>query len=312
MWSWLTGGSSFNFTANVDSPSTPGEKSVLSDPIEDMDADKVFDAFATYVKAGKTADKNASDVKVSEKDGGVLVEMTFEIPALVGGGTHTFYLLHKVDPAKRLIEIKNFPSQYFFDKNEPLTTSSLIVLDGPVRFEWWTDAHAARSSGKMMKGMIDKFLGESDTPVETKIDQPGISDPAANSVVSAPIPDGKMNPESCLDVFKQFLVDTMGATELPDGTVVEERSNVLAEVGVGQRSFAKHVFNKEENHLYCYEYGADESMTELMSITHIQVHKEPFRLEQWNLQEAARRAGEGTIKFIEPHVKNVLESLKEG
>lgn len=312
MWSWLTGDSGLSFTANSDSPSTPGEKSVLSDAIEGVDADKLIDAFDKYIKAGKTADKNAAEVKVSEKDGGTLVAQTFEIPAILGGGTHTFYLLHKVDVSKRMIEIQNFPSQFVFDNNQPLATSYIHILSDPVKIEWWTQAHEARSSGKVLKGMMDKVLSELDPPVESKCDQPGITDPSAHSVVSAPISDPKVSPESYLDFFKEILVDKMGATECPDGTIVEERSNVLAEFGVGNRSFARHKFNKEENHLYCEEYGADESMSELVGITHVQVHKEPFRLEQWNTQKAMRRAGEGSIKWIEPFAKGVLESLKEG
>jgi len=312
MWAWLTGSSSITFNVDEESPTTPGQKSVLSDPIEGVDADKLVEAFDKYIRDGKLADGRASDVKVSEKDGGILLAQTFEIPGIFGGGTHTIFLWSRVDSPSRRIEVRNYPSQFFLDKNEPLATTWINVLCDPVRVELWTDAHEVRSSGKLMQGMMDKVLSELDSTVETKADQPGIGDSSVNSVVSAPISDPKVSPETYLDFFKQFLLDAMGATECPDGTVVEERSNVLADMGIGQKSFARHSFNKEENHLYCYEYGADEGMEDLVGITHVQVHKEPFRLEQWNLQNKKRRSGEGQVKLFEPILKGVLASLTEG
>ncbi len=103
-------------------------------------------------------------------------------------------------------------------------------------------------------------------------DQPSVKDPSHLSVISDPIEGGEATPENYFDLFKSFLVDTMGATELPDGTILEERSAQLDLLGIGVKSYAKHILKKDENHGYCYEYGTDESLSEMLSVTHVQVH----------------------------------------
>jgi len=83
-------------------------------------------------------------------------------------------------------------------------------------------------------------------------------------------------------------------------------------LGLGAKSFSKHVLKKEENHIYCYEYGQDESLTEMISVTHFQIHKDPFRLEAWNIQVPGRRAGTGQATACKNFMDAIMKSMEEG
>lgn len=304
-------GSSISYEADVDSPTTPGQKCVLSSAIEGVTLEKLLDGMEKYVRAGKTGHARAKNVEVTDKDGGMLVHEHFEIPSILGGGTLDSYNLYKIDAANGLVESHFYPTQFHFDNGTAMTTNTVKVLNDPVRVEFWQQFHNGRSSGPMQKGMLEKVMSEFGVEAKVEMNSASVSEPGKFSAVAGPISGGSLEPDTYLDSFKTFLVDTMGATELPDGTVIEERSSMLGEIGVGQKSFAKHVFQKEESRLYCYEYGDDESLTDCQGITHAQVHKDPFKVEQYFVQEAKRRGGESQKKLVEGFVTSVLKHMEE-
>mmetsp|Transcript_9325 Transcript_9325/g.32907 ORF Transcript_9325/g.32907 Transcript_9325/m.32907 type:complete len:194 (-) Transcript_9325:104-685(-) len=190
-------------------------------------------------------------------------------------------------------------------------TTVVNILSEPVRVESWTEAHEVCSSGKLMKAGAEKVLAQMGSKATAAIDQPSMSDKDKFSCLTEPIEDASISADAFMDFVKSFLTDTMQATELPDGSIIEERSGFLGEVGMGVKTFAKHVVKQDDNHVYCYEYGEDESLTELSAVTHLQVHTGPFRLEWWNVQTPGRRAGEAQQKVLQPFIEQVLKSLQD-
>merc|ERR1719343_758580 len=103
----------------------------------------------------------------------------------------------------------------------------------------------------------------------------------------------------------------MEGTALPDGTIVEERGSLLLDtMGLVAKAFAKHELKEDERHIYCHEFGDDESMTTEIGITHVQVHAEPFRVEQYNVSHPGRRAGDAQLKIIESFISGVLKTMQ--
>lgn len=293
-----------------DSPTTPGQPSLVSTEISGVEADKLLEAMEKYIRAGKGVNSKASEHSVADQDGGVLVKTLFKIPEMFGGGEVCTYNWYKFDAASLTVQIDHYPTDFFFKRKEALTTSWIKLLPGPI-IEFWVDAHEVRSSGLVMERMLNKVLESLGCPRSAKCDQPAIGAEGQFSVVSEPIESATVTAENYLDCFKKFLVDEMGATDLPDGTVIEERSSVLGDL-IGGASFAKHEFKAEEGHLYCHEFGEDESMQAEIGVTHVQVHKAPFKVEQWNVQKKQRLTGNAQKKSIEEYVKNVLTYMQEG
>jgi len=302
---------SFSYTPNSDSLACPGEKSVLSDPIDGVTADKLFEGVEKYIRGGKTKAGKETEFDLTEKDGAVHIKQVFNIPEIFGGGTHTVFQIYKFDAAKLSIEHQFFAGPKIFESGTPNTTNRSVIHADPCRVEFWQEAHEVRASGPMLKGMMEKVLSMMGSKAKAHCDQSSIAVAGKNSVTSDPIDDVSVTADSYLDFFKGFLTETMQATELPDGTIIEERSAMMDVLGIGTKSFAKHVIKMDENHLYCYEYGEDESLTEMVGVTHVQVHKEPFRLEQWNIQSPGRRAGPSHAGIVKPFIDSILKFLSE-
>lgn len=303
-------GGSLSFAANADSISTPGKKSVVSDPIDGVDKAKLLDAIQKYVRAGKTANGyEAEPPTVEDCDGGVLVLQHYKIPDLLGGGDIKMRTIFKFnDDGATLI---SYPTDSFWRRKEA-ASESRIVVHPDSKVEYWADVFPTRASGRIMKTMVDKVVESIGSKAGCKEDCDSISEPGKTSVVTDAIEDSEVKPEDFLESFKNWLIEQQQATALPDGTIVEERGGMGEVVGLGIKTFAKHEFKKEENKVCCYEYGEDETMTDIVSVTYLQVHKEPFRLEQWNVPIPGRRAGPPEQKIIEPFIKGVLKDLSEG
>mmetsp|Transcript_120243 Transcript_120243/g.299957 ORF Transcript_120243/g.299957 Transcript_120243/m.299957 type:complete len:305 (-) Transcript_120243:337-1251(-) len=300
-------GGSISFTAGVDSPTEVGAKSVMSDTIDGLSAEQLVAGIERYVKAGKTAQGLETKFDVVDKGDEVLVAQHFDIPGFLGGGSNTCYTSYRFNIAQNLVEIQLYLNQICFERSEPTTTGSIKVHSSPVKVEFWVDVHELRNSGLVLKAMMDKVLSEMGANASSSVHQPGIGDASKLSVVSTAIEGTSVTPESFLDFFRGFLVDTMGATELPDSSIMEERSAVL---GLSSRSFVRHVMDKAERCVHCYEFGEDESLQDLLAVNHCQAHSEPFRLEMWSVNKPGRRAGEGEKQVVEGLVLGVLKYMR--
>eukprot|EP00443_Scrippsiella_acuminata_P053418 CAMPEP_0115503122 /NCGR_PEP_ID=MMETSP0271-20121206/69310_1 /TAXON_ID=71861 /ORGANISM="Scrippsiella trochoidea, Strain CCMP3099" /LENGTH=304 /DNA_ID=CAMNT_0002932197 /DNA_START=22 /DNA_END=936 /DNA_ORIENTATION=+ len=300
-------GSSISFTAAVDSPSEAGAKSIMSDAIDGRSAEELVAGIEKYVRAGGTARGLETKFDVVSKDFGVLVSQRFDIPGFLGGGSNTCHTWYRFDTQKNAAEIQFYANEVCFDRGEPSTTSCIKVHSSPVKVEFWVEAHELRNSGLVLKAMMDKVLSEMGTSAQSSAHQPSVSDASKLSVVSTPIEDSSVTPESFLEFFRKFLVTTMGATELPDESIIEERSGVL---GFTSRSFVRHVMDRSGRTVRCYEFGEDESLQDLLATTHCQAHADPFRLEIWSVNEPGRRAGEREMKAVERLLQGVLKDMQ--
>jgi hypothetical protein len=297
--------------------STSSIEAVISDDgkvvveMKEVEPDKLIGVIENYVRAGKTVKPRAKSHKLSEKDGDIVVEEQFEIPAMFGGGDFVHYSQWNVDAATGTFKVHFYPSEFLWKRNQPQSTTVLTVVRESGSIELFRENHKVRLSGKGMKAMLNKVLESHDLEQSAKEDQPSISAEGEFSAVTAPIEGGALTAENYFDSFKKFLVDEMGATDLPDGTIVEERSSMLGDL-MGMQSFAKHSIQPQENKLCCNEYGSDESMEDHISTTYVQVHKNPFRLEQWNDQIAQRRAGADEKRLLEDFAKGLTTYMQEG
>lgn len=302
-------GGSLSFTVGADSIAEPGQKSIICEGLDGVDADKLISAFEEYVKEGKTATGKESKFEVEPMDGGYLTTQKYDLPAMWGGGSFTVRNLFKFDPAARKFLLDVYLNDPLWEARTPSSVTSVVIHTGPVKIEAWADAKKVRVSGRILKSMLEHAFKEVDITAVVTEDKPSIGEPGKLSVVSEAITDGDASAENFLDKFKSMLVDKMGATELPDGTVIEDRSGFM-EVLNGVKNFAKHVFVADENKLYIHEYGEDESLSLLRSITVMQVHKEPFRVEMWNESQGARLASDTELRVVKPFVEKVLEFMQ--
>jgi len=313
-------GGSYSFEV-TDSPTMPGHKSVVSTEISGVDAAKLLQGIEKYVRAGQTKHMASASCSVEDKAGGVLVSDKIQVPAIFGGGEHSIYNLYNFNAETSSVDIHFCPTEFMFkefldNKGLVATTSRIKVLSDPVRIEFWVDATEARASGPIMMRMLNEMLKFYSLPQTAKSDQKALGKDGKYSAVTDPIESGEVTPDNYFDKFREFLKEKSNVTELPDGTMVEERSGMFGDIGRAV-SYAKHTINKEANHLYCYEYGDDENMQDLISVTHVQVHKEPaFVVEQWNEPVSQRLTdlksrGEAQVKLIKDFVEGVLKFMEE-
>lgn len=302
-------GSSFSCHANVDSLSCPGEKSVISDAVE-VPAEKLLAGMEKYVRDGKTATGRESKFEVLDKGDKIVTALEFEIPALFGGGSGSAYTTYAFSKEKLEMKSQFFQSKAHYEKNDPQCTHMVKIHSDPVKVEFWAEYYECRSSGLLMEKMLGKVLQEMGTSAKAVPECKSPSDSSKLSVLSEPIEDVEITSETFLPFFRKFIVETMQGTELPDNTIVEERGSFLDTVGITSKSFAKHELIEAENHVYCHEFGDDEAMTVEIGITHIQVHKAPFRIEQYNVSKPGRRAGDTQAKVLEGFLSGALKHME--
>mmetsp|Transcript_42792 Transcript_42792/g.123697 ORF Transcript_42792/g.123697 Transcript_42792/m.123697 type:complete len:307 (-) Transcript_42792:121-1041(-) len=303
-------GGNLSFTADADSIAEPGKKSVLCEGIDGADADKLFMAFNKFVRDGKTASGKESNFAVTDKDGGVQAIHQYDIPAAFGGGSWKMGYFYKFDAPARRLEVSSFHTEAQLDANTPGAKGTFVVHADPVRIEFWNELNEVRSAGPVLKGMMEHMLRKFSVTAEVKTDQPSIGAPDEKSVLSDPITDGDVTIADYFDKIKAVLVDEHGATELPDGTVIEDRSGIQ-ELFSDAKSFAKHTYNTEERYTKVYEYGDDESLSVVRSITTMRLHADPFRVEMWNTTQPGRVATETELKFAKPFIEKVLKFMQE-
>jgi len=304
-------GSSFSWHANADSLSAPGQQSVVSDPIDGVTAEKLLAGMQKYIQDGKTATGRESKFEVSDKGDHLVTALEFEVPALFGGGSGSAYTTYYFDTEKCQMLSRFYQSKKHYDDDDAQCTNIVLIHSNPVRIEFWADYNECRSSGLIMEKMLAKVLAEMGSSAKALPDCASPDDASKLSVVSEPITDVEVTPETFLAFFRKFIVETMEGTALPDDTIVEERGSLLLDsMGLAAKAFAKHELSEEKLHIYCHEYGDDESMTTEIGITHVHVHKEPFRLEQYNISKPGRRAGDAQLKIIEAFVSGVLKHMQ--
>lgn len=301
-------GGSLSYECDADSLLEPGKKSILTSEISGVGADQLFEGLKKYVKDGKLASGQEAKFEVVDHEGGHMQIAKFQIPAMFGGGEFQMHTTFKYDAASRKIESTLFGTEEFWERKTPNLRTGMVVHDAPVRVEFWVDTLEVRASGRLQEGLMSTALAAMGSAAKAHADHPALSEEGKFSVVSDPIEE--FGPDQYWDKFKAQLVDDAGATEVPDGTVIQERSS-NAEWLVGIKTFTKHMYSPEESTMYVYEYGDDESLTDVAAITTCKMHKAPFRLEQWSMAVPARRAGSMQQKLLEPFVKGTLEMLQQ-
>mmetsp|Transcript_18653 Transcript_18653/g.53480 ORF Transcript_18653/g.53480 Transcript_18653/m.53480 type:complete len:306 (-) Transcript_18653:158-1075(-) len=302
----MGGSQSVSWDHDQDSLTEPGKKSVISSPLDGVDPDALFNAFEKYVRAGKTATGKEAKFEMEDMDDKrVLVLQRFTIPEIFGGGDFATRTVYKFDQAKRKLEASLTIGDVYWERKVINTTGHLLIHADPTRIEFHSDQYAFRASGKFLRGLLEPVVKAMDLNVELHVEQPSIKDEGKTSVVTDVITPGDVTPENFMQKFKEALIEHRGGVELPDGTVAEDRSGIL-EIW---KSFAKHEFEADRS--FIYEYGVDETFTVLRHINHLQVHKDPFRLEAWTENLEARFASEPEAKFLQDWAEKVLTCMKE-
>lgn len=303
-------GSSFSFHPDVQSPSCPGEKSALSDPVQTATPEQLMVGMEKYVRDGKTTLGVESKFEVMDKGDHLLTVSEFELPAIFGGGSGSTFTTYTFDKEKLEMKYSHFQSRRHYEGNDPQSISTVRVHRDPVVIEHWVDYSECRGAGLLMEKMLGKVLKEMGTAARAVPESRSPGDPSKLSVMSEPIEDVEVTPQTFLAFFKKLVVETFEGAELPDGTVVEERGSELLQMfGLMAKSIAKHEFDVAENHVHCHEFGEDESMVTEIGVTHVQVHTAPFRLEQYHITRPGRRSGEAQVKLIQAFIEGTLKHI---
>jgi len=306
-------GGKVSINVNVDSPSAPGEKSILTDAIDGVTPEQLMEAMQKYIRDGKTVMGRETSFEATETDDGILCVHHWVIPDFLGGGEYKLRILYKSDTANRQIECVTFFSDKLFERKESPAIGVFKVLQDPVRIESWTTVNdACRLAGLLQKNLLEKALKGMGVPTNVQTDQLSPTDPSKLCLLSDPIESEALNADTYLDVYTKWLVDSAGATELPDSSFIEERAGWGSLFGVDEKVYAQHFVDKKENRLCIYDFGNDDKLQTIVSKTHLQVLRDPFRVEQYNQRQAGRRAGDEELKAAKPFIEGVLEALQKG
>lgn len=303
-------GSTYSFQPHVISQTCPGEQSVLSNVIEGITAEGLLEGMERYVREGKTSTGVEKSFEVLDGGDHLVVVVECELHPLLGGGSEATHTSHFFFKDKLEMRSRFYQTRAHFESGEVLCSNVALIHREPVRIEFWAEFRGLRSAGRAMERMLARTLEEMGTKARALPESRSPSDPSKLSVVSEPIEDVEVTPATFLAFFKKFILETMQGTELPDGSVVEERGSVVLDtLGLMAKSFVKHEFVESERRLCCHEYGEDEAMQEEIGITHLRVHEAPFRLEQYHCVRPGRRAGEAEAKLIESFATGVLKFM---
>merc|ERR1719277_2715965 len=156
----LVGGAA-SWETNAASPTDSGEKSILSKEMDDLSADQIMEGIEKHVRDGKAKTGQESNVEVADKDGGIMVTLTFTHPETQVQWQS--FQLYKKDGSSWIINF--YPTPSLLEKGTAANTTTIKVHSEPVRIEAWITNNGARYSGPMWKGVLDTLLGNLDGKV---------------------------------------------------------------------------------------------------------------------------------------------------
>lgn len=292
---------SVEFTADVESPSGDGLKSVVSDPIEN-DAfvpAKFWDAQEKYAKTRSAFIWEQAYKCETRPDGSLVPVSTYAPPGMAPFSIYT--QLHLNRSSNELLTHVYGPDA---SMTRCQATSHLKIHSDPTRFEFWTEEHGGRRHGPVAALTMQAYLDKMGTTAKAAGDSPSIMTPGELSIVSGPIEDCSVTADTFFDWAEATLIEA-GAAKQQDGRYKDTQKS-----WIGPPTTRLHKIDPAAGMVISEEFGMDETCTDLKTTFYTKVHDKPFRLESWVIAPKARRSDAGQKELIAGAVKEVIKVME--
>jgi len=322
-------GSKVTWKHNVPSPADPSQKSVMSEPLDEVKfSDEAFWKHLGSLKReplpvplfAKALGVHVAKHEVTDRDDG-----TFLVTTTIGGyygGEVDVNFVHSYDPDTNTWMQK-------CDRDPGLQKVSNAVgfrlHESPRTIEMWAVNEPARNSGVEvvagLKGSVGAAiysLSEKEVDVDAKVDQPSKDGSGKLVAQSGPLDEYIKSPAQFLETAFQAVKEGKGVPGIVEFSVIEENSSgvktkeVIDTDGNGalKVNYMHHVFDIGSGTAASTTYK-DETYTTALSAWHTKVHSGPLIIEMFNESFPVRHAGEDVVRNLAPQVEQVLAKAVE-
>lgn len=313
-------GPSVELTPNADSELEPGEKCVLSASLEEYEYDVLVSEVMEcmkypigpykepVLKAVEVEEHGADDFTVKvildgnkldsfgygKGDGTDRVDLWVRVTANREKRTLESHIIvgepgawiNEVDPAQKVVAI----SKTLFNTDPLRLEFHILATETGTRY-------AGDRAKAAIAGCLNTALGNlASRKVKIFGDQPSLTNPDLKSCVSEPIDE-----HSDYDTFFTYLVEAIKAPPGPGSVETNEVSDsefhVVRTMPEGNQFTTKCNYSQKSGEI---KHSTFSEKGNMLSSTVLVLHKEPLRLEAWNLDaQGQRNAGRGTAKAFQ-------------
>lgn len=304
-WSASQGAGLPDFRIHAESPSGDGSKCILCGPIADMTPKQFWGLFGKALRREDVERPPCVSYKCTEQpDGGLLVVPT--LPSNDGGRISLHIVWHLFPENNQAIGVN-----YQTDASLSEVFSRIILRahSDPFVLECKTEVSERRDSGEALKGIMGGVLKSLNSEVRCHADSPSPDGSGRKSVVSDQIHDTVTTPDMFWRQTKEY-IKSQAYDILPNGNVVQRISTGW---WFGSAFYTKHVFHDKANEVCSYSYGDDGELSEenLDRVSHLRVHRKPFRLEMFTIVPKHTASGEIERLFLIDFLGPVFKHHKE-
>lgn len=294
------------FYTHADSPSGDGSKCILSGPITDMTPMEFWGLFNKALERDDVARPPCISYKCTElQDGGKLV-----VPTLPSGdgskiSLHVVWYLQPEDD--QAVGINYHTDSTLQDVSSRIT---LKAYHHPFCLECKTEVTERRDAGEVLKGIMEGVLKSLNSQVKCMHSMDSPDGSGQKSVLSEHIHDTITSPDMFWRQTKHY-IQSQAYEILPDGAVVQRIQNGW--FWWDSAYYTKHVFNEKISEIRSYSYGDDPLLSEdsLDRVSHLRVHRKPYRLEMFTVIPKHSAAGEIEKLFLMDFLNPVFKHHKE-
>mmetsp|Transcript_72046 Transcript_72046/g.166902 ORF Transcript_72046/g.166902 Transcript_72046/m.166902 type:complete len:386 (-) Transcript_72046:156-1313(-) len=294
------------FYAHTDSPSGDGSKCIVSGTITDMTPLEFWSLFGKALQRDDVARPPCVSYKCTEQpDGGMLVVPT--LPSGDGGkiSLHVVWYLHPENDEAIGINFHTDSSL-----TEAFSRITLKAYHHPFVLECRTEVAERRDSGEALKTIMEGVLKSLNSEVQCRANMPSPDGSGLKSVVSDHIHDTITSPDMFWRQTKEYIKSQAYEVQT-DGTVVQRIQQGWFWWDAAY--YTKHVFHEKANEICSYSYGDDPTLNEasLERVSHLRVHRKPYRLEMFTVIPKHMAAGEIEKLFLMDFLNPVFKYHKE-
>jgi len=194
--------------------------------------------------------------------------------------------------------------------SNPVFQVTVRTYPEPLRVECRTTTCERRESGEALRGVMERVLASMGSRARCFQDaEPPGGQPGGGlrSVVSEEILDASVASPAALWRQTKEYIRAQAHEVLPDASVVQ-RLRSRWYLWDGSASFTRHVFDDAALEVRSYSHGPDASMStqSLRRVSHLKLHRNPFRLEMFTVIPKTDLAGEPERAFLADLLAPVL------
>lgn len=281
-----------------------GLPAVLSDPIDDLTPDKLWDMLENFLRNRK-ADPNNYEVEYRSSDlddGGILTvapsATSGAITMVAGSISWTLYCKHYINREENTYMFYNYNTDETLSDDGLSNIGHLKAYDDPMRLEFYVDEKPCRLHGPIIQIGTTDSLKKAELEVEVLASQPSEVEPGKKSVITAPL-DG-MTMEKLFDIMRTQALDDHG-TEIPGGGVLTEQE------GLASTTYMTLLMSEDGSMALKRNFGSDETLQELEAIYYHRLFGSPPRLEVWGEKQEKRDGGKQALKLVDYLIQGALK-----